>query len=229
MQPPLSLLPLLVGPPAFFLATAFAAAGFFLALLFALETPMGKSKAFSTNSMSSSDRSPLQTVAALPFFFSLLEDKSACELDCFLLFHRARLGNFRSSVITCPSRFQALCDAFRDARGQSDQDLVGKAFDFDFESTRGKLSMQEYGMGHALQRGREQERPSSQRCCLAFPIVQALCFALVRGRCTVAIALRSHQVSCQIVDMAPQPAWTRRRREHLLEDAYGTADEAGEY
>ena len=128
-----------------------------------------------------------------------------------------------------PSRFQALCDAFRDARGQSDQDLVGKAFDFDFESTRGKLSMQEYGMGHALQRGREQERPSSQRCCLAFPMVQALCFALVRGRCTVAIALRSHQVSCQIVDMAPQPAWTRRRREHLLEDAYGTADEAGEY
>lgn len=28
-----------------------------------------------------------------------------------------------------PSRFQALCDAFRDAGGQSDQDLVGKAFD----------------------------------------------------------------------------------------------------
>ena len=45
-----------------------------------------------------------------------------------------------------PSGVQALCNALRDAFGQSDQDLVSKALESFFEFRRGKLSLQEYAV-----------------------------------------------------------------------------------
>eukprot|EP00435_Cladocopium_sp_Y103_P008328 s555_g2.t1 len=45
-----------------------------------------------------------------------------------------------------PSGVQALCNALRDAFGQSDQDLVSKSLEAFFEFRRGKLSLQEYAV-----------------------------------------------------------------------------------
>ena len=45
-----------------------------------------------------------------------------------------------------PSGVQALCNALRDAFGQSDQDMVSRSLESFFEFRRGKLSLQEYAV-----------------------------------------------------------------------------------
>ena len=45
-----------------------------------------------------------------------------------------------------PSGVQALCNALRDAFGQSDQDMVSRSLEAFFEFKRGKLSLQEYSV-----------------------------------------------------------------------------------
>ena len=45
-----------------------------------------------------------------------------------------------------PSGVQALCNALRDAFGQSDQDMVSRSLESFFEFKRGKLSLQEYAV-----------------------------------------------------------------------------------
>lgn len=61
-----------------------------------------------------------------------------------------------------PSGVQALCNALRDAFGQSDQDMVSRSLEAFFEFKRGKLSLQEYAVEWDLRYDEAETRSNLQ-------------------------------------------------------------------
>ena len=61
-----------------------------------------------------------------------------------------------------PSGVQALCNALRDAFGQSDQDMVSRSLESFFEFKRGKLSLQEYAVEWDLRYDEAETRSNLQ-------------------------------------------------------------------
>ena len=61
-----------------------------------------------------------------------------------------------------PSGVQALCNALRDAFGQSDQDMVSRSLEAFFEFRRGKMSLQEYSVEWDLRYDEAETRSNLQ-------------------------------------------------------------------
>ena len=61
-----------------------------------------------------------------------------------------------------PSGVQALCNALRDAFGQSDQDMVSRSLESFFEFRRGKMSLQEYSVEWDLRYDEAETRSNLQ-------------------------------------------------------------------
>lgn len=61
-----------------------------------------------------------------------------------------------------PSGVQALCNALRDAFGQSDQDMVSRSLEAFFEFRRGKLTLQEYSVEWDLRYDEAETRSNLQ-------------------------------------------------------------------